>query len=334
MFNTTKSTVPGVHVKKAKRHFLVTSENQLVGVLQVDPINLEMLSESHQSAIHEIYRELLDELTYPIEIHSTQRRRSLKEYREWLIGQKSSERRHKKSYLNYCRNLEKRGITTTTHYIVVRVDIRRENCVRELISRLKRIKQALSTDEFAVRGVTGKELERLGRRFGRRKLLAYKDHIRLPLRTGSDYRKTVYVHEFPANIGLGWVAEILRVNGLVDITQAIEPVDTTKATKQLDYLRKKSQTELNIGHPEDYRGVNKLESVSDDVEWFLDLLADRECTAVSYGAYITVHGRSWKRVERAFEQVLTLLRSLRIDYRVPVFRSDLAYSADSPLAVD
>ncbi|RKD95636.1 uncharacterized protein DUF87 [Halopiger aswanensis] len=128
---------------------------------------------------------------------------------------------------------------------------------------------------------------------------------------------------------MDWLLRVLRVDGLVDVTQTVDPVSISAATRKLKRHLTKLKAEIATSRRAGRYGVNNLEKLVNDIEWFLDLLADQECTPVRYGTYITVHGATREEVQETFEQVISQLRVLGLEVRQPGYRNDHAYCTDS-----
>lgn len=164
-----------------------------------------------------------------------------------------------------------------------------------------------------------------------------------PLRSGrstqtktknGEFRKTVYATEFPGQLELGWPAELLRVNGKVDVTQVVRPRDPGDVSQKLSRLSEKLNAEINSFLSQGYQGTNKLQALLDDVEWMQDLLAGRDDIPVNYGVYISAHADTKQSCRRCFDSVCTRLSTMQIGYQQPVFQTRKAYAAESPVRRD
>lgn len=346
-------------IAEKKEDHLVTSNGTTIGVIEVDPTNLEMRTEAEQHALVSIYRNLFETISYPIEIHSRQEALSLEEYLHNIADNKSPDRILQKDYLEYINHLDKQAVSQTRHYIVVRVEPEgqrwvekrlreqllfldrqeykqdQEILINELDSRCRDILDTLNTADLSANRLTKQKLWSASYIPSLYHSDGSPRYTSTPNENGrGDYRRTLCVTEYPTSIDAGWTGQILQTSGLVDVVQIIEPRNTSKTVRKLQRLSEKVNAEIDSFLAQGYRGTNKLEGLLDDIEWFLDLLADREDIPVDYGVYITTHSENQAECQQTFEKVCNRLETMQLDYRKPVFQTDLAYYTDSPFYLD
>lgn len=209
-----------------------------------------------------------------------------------------------------------------------------ETLVSELNSRCREVADAIDSADLTADRITGTELHRLTSKFQYQCTNPGIKHNSRPQDGIGEHRRTIYISELPSSLEIGWLVQLLRVEGLVDVTQTIHPKDPADSTKKLQRLSGKLNAEIDSFLQQGHRGTNKLEGLLDDVEWFLDLLADREAQPVEHGIYITAHGPDRKTCEQAFKQVCNRLQTMQIEFKQPVLRTDQAAFTDSPLHGD
>lgn len=360
-----ETSIIGVDSRKIKnRH------GSLIGVLRVEPTNLDLKTGDEKAALHNIYQELLESVNYPVQVHSLQDDHHLESYLSQIQGCSTSDEVLKDDYLEYCSSLSDLGLVKTQHLVTVRVDPSEitslpnqvedlvgkapspvEKLVRsfiddssngeweqaalagELDSRCREVVDALNTAELSVERVTGsKELEEVAYRVD----LVEPDTSPTWVAQGdsAQYFRTLYLSEYPSTVEFGWINQLLQIRGKVDVTQVVQPQDTGKTVKRLQRLSEKLNAEINSFLASGYTGTNKLEALLEDVQWFLDLLAERKAKPVKYGCYITVHSESKQRCQQVFDQVCNRLDTMRFDYQQPVLRTDHAYKSTNPLYAD
>jgi hypothetical protein len=353
MGSSRSSNKPGI---EQEDDYLLVDDRVAVGVVRVDPANLEMKTEAEQAALHHVYQDLLHSINYPIQVHSRQESIDLREYIH-RIETGNSSNRLKQDYLEYVEGLSNQELTTTQHYITVRVqqdelewlqtilpdwtpgvetrsEPDTENLVNELDSRIHEINDAVNTADLTPEQVTGRELEQLYNQLQAQTGEPTVKWNSTPEKEWGEYQRSVYISELPSNTELAWPIQLLRVNGLVDITQVIHPKSSAATSKKLQRLTQRLNAEIDSLLRHGYYGANKLESLLDDAEWFLNLLADREDQPVEYGCYITTHHDNEERAKQVFEQLCQRLETLQIQYRHPVLRTDQARKATHPFHSD
>ncbi|MDZ7688642.1 MAG: ATP-binding protein [Halobacteriales archaeon] len=358
-----RGTVEGSDVENVEDEYIRTETGELVGVLKVEPVRLESRTDAEKVAVQEIFEDTLDTLTYPIEIHSEQRRFDLSEYTEKIDETSKQPERLRDSYTEYCGDLSDGGLVRTDHYIVIRVgrdttkelrnllieylpvegrepDDIEEVSKSEVESRCHEVLDALNAGDLSAERVTGKELDG----FAQSTNISQPEHTPTwctqPSKereyiTVGEYRKAVYVEEFPQSMELGWTRQLLRCDGLVDVTQVIEPKNPSTAVRKLQRIKERLDAEIdsfiksgNVG------STNDPEARLEDTNWFLDLLAERTDKPYRHGVYITAHDKDRENCLRTLQRVENRLETMRIDYRKPVFRTDKALRSISPYHAD
>ena len=331
----------------SKTHIQV-AEDRAAALVKVTPTNLDMKTGDEKKALHNLYRDLLDTINYPIHVTSRQDHLDLEDYIEDLDEPGDTQQDIRHDYKQKCRELSEQELSYTTHYIKIFADkdintllpdslqfgdneTSETTLKEELNSRCNDVIDTVNSAELQAERVTGKEL--------RDKNLHYttgEPDIDPSWTTqGSEttqkgFRKTLYVSEYPSTLELGWTLQLLRTEGLVDVTQVIEPRSSAKAAKNLQRLSEKLNAEIDSVLSHGYRGTNKLETLLEDTEWILDLLAQRESTTVDYGTYITAKADDKQSCIQTYRQIQNRLETLQIDYTKPILRTDQAFKTDHP----
>jgi len=321
----------------------------LIAVIKVQPTNLDLKTEAEQQALHNIYQDLLRTVNYPLEIHSRQRPLSLDQYLQELKTCNSNDKGLKTDYLRFCSEFEDEDLTLTDHYIVINAEENGLNYLWRLVQRLldndpesadnaldseldsrcREVIGAIDSTDLSARRLTGDDLEQ------------FADSVNYPTEETTlhcsvqdEYRRAIEITEYPSTTELAWPLQLLRVDGKVDVVQKVEPMSSGETSDRLQRLSEKLNAEINSLLSGGHRGTNKFESLLEDTEWFLDLLADRQAKPVEYSSCVTVHSPDKGRTEDTLAAVCNRLDTLGFEYRHPVLRADLGYRSDSPLYRD
>lgn len=352
-----KRSLVGQDVEEVTQDAVITDEGVAVGVIEVSPVNLGMKSSAEQGALHSIYQQLFQTVTYPVAVYSRQQPLDLTAYAQHVSQQQSPHDDLQSDYLKYCRRLATQELTTTRHFVVLRVDQQSlhwlqerlpdwlpidvgtgqdagEAAISELDSRCREVVETLTTGDLTADRLTGRDLEDVVSDVQRHNPKTGATWTTRPDKTRGEYRQTFAITEFPAAVDLGWPLQLLRTDGLVDVCQVVRPRNSASTARTLQRLSEKLNAEIESVLRAGYRGTNKLEGLLEDTEWLLDLLADREDRPVDYAAYVTAHARSRETCEQTAEQVRNRLQTMQIQARRPVLRTDQAYYMDSPLYGD
>lgn len=353
---------------QTKYDHIETSDGTAVGVIKVTPTNLSMKTQTQQRALHRVYQDVAETVTYPVTVHSRQRQLSLSEYISTL---RDSERSYpaglgtvQDAYTAYCQHLNRGQLVTTDHYLLVHVTPRTtdqaaaiteavagqiadylpinvptreetatEAHIDELDRRCTELQTTINRGDLDATRVTGPPLVNLTKKF----------HTGTPDLTptwldtaddGSRYRRQLAVTELPTSVALAWPLSVLTVPGTVDVTQTIHPRDTGSVVSTLSRTVERLEAEIGSQQAAGHRGTNRYERAVQDANWLLDLLADRDTSMVDYGCYITVHATDQRRCEETLQHVETRLQTMQIQTEEPLFRTDQAYTAWAPLHRD
>jgi len=108
-----------------QRHYRLEN-GAVIGVVKVAPTNLSLQSEAEQQVLHGIYQDLLDTISYPVEVHSRQRQLSLDDYLTQVatVEDNIAEHREKlrEAYTAYCQHFNDSELVATDHYITIQVE--------------------------------------------------------------------------------------------------------------------------------------------------------------------------------------------------------------------
>ena len=353
-------------------HKIKNKHGSLIGVIEVTPTNLDLKTGDENAALHNVYQQLLESVNYPVQILSKQTAFEIEDYLRKLEKRSGPHKVLKKDYMRYCHEIGETELEQTQHYIVVHVEPGGLNYVQkhvekalsilpgdlekwcepwlgssndaegeeralaaELDSRCREVVTELNTADLSAERVTDadrlKELVKESIVFQRSMTPVWTGQ---PSERGGQYKRSLYISEYPSTVQFGWINQVLQSTGKIDIAQTVRPRNTSDAVKQLQQLSEKLNAEINSFLASGYMGTNKLESLLEDVEWFLDLLAERQGKPVEYGCYITVRADSRERCRQVFDQVCNRLDTMRFDYEVPVLRTDYAYKSMTPLYLD
>jgi len=319
---------------KIKSKAVLIDRKAAIAVLKVAPVYLDMKNEAEQSAFYKFYQELLDTISYPVQIHSRQERTGLDGYAD-QVEQGTGYTGIRSAYADYCRRISEEGVVESKHFVIIRVQANQhESPGRALHRRIREVGNALQGNDLEVTQLTGTGLRRFAEKTYDPLPEVTRRFCTVPNDGFNEFRRLVYIKDYPSELSLGWPLQLLRVDGLVDITQVLRPVSVDRATRKLRQYVEKMDAEINAFLAHGHQGVNRLERGLDDAEWFLDLLADQKSRPLQYGVYITAHAQTQNQIENTVNRLKSRLRSLRIQFEDPGFRNDQAYCADSPFHRD
>jgi len=316
------------------RTFIELDGRAAIGVLRIPSVYLDMQTEGERRALHRLHQELLDTITFPISIYARQCEKDLEPHLDHVANQDGDDDL-RAAYLDYCRWFSEQGIIDTEHFIVVRVIAGNHvHTVKELYRRLQVVAGVFAGTQLHPTHVTGEALRSFAGRSANPSPVPTRRFSSTAASGVGEYRKLFYIRDYPSAVRLGWPLSLLRVDGFVDVLQIIEPVPVKRAMRTLrrraTNLSADLTAALRSGHPK----INKYERLLDDIEWFLDVLAEQRCQPVTYGVYVIAHAPTREQAFETADRVKSMLHAFRINFKEPGYRNDYAYYTDSPFYGD
>lgn len=158
----------------------------------------------------------------------------------------------------------------------------------------------------------------------------YPDHIVV----GQEYVRVFEVNDFPSRLPYGFLTSLLTAPFRVDVVLHLRPVSHELAQKLLKNEISRLKVEL-LGQRE--KGSVQTTALEHQVETFEDLeraLIRQEERLFQMSLVIAARGDTFADMEALAARIQSLLRSLMIKGRPPIFRPEKAYQALLPTARD
>lgn len=344
-------------VESIEQQHIETADGTLVAGILVEPTNLDVKSADEQAATHDIYKELLETVSYPIKVHSLQHIVHLDDYIETIEEQDVDLKRLQTKYAAYCEEFSADELRKTVHIISVRASSSSpsetlwsrvtswlpfaelsqadagSDSENELDRRQREIRSTLESADLSTRLLSTRNLKTL-----RDKSPPNPSDVAPRYIQDRDdpvtKRRSAVITGYPAQLSLAWTQELLDVDGEIEVTQIVEPKDAAATTSTLQRGIEKLSAEIGSWMNAGYLGTNDLEAKLDDANWMLNLLTDREDKPVSYRVVVTAVGNTRTECDRRFRKVCDRLETMQISYREPVWQTHDVYRQQSPLHRD
>lgn len=329
----------------ACQHDHFETSDGVVGIIAVTPTELDLKTRDKQEALHGLYQQLFDTISYPVEVHSRQAPLDLGAYMRTLEERVDTPGDLVTAYRQYCQELDTGNALQTRHYLVLRVDhdtatglsqlvsnvlpdtattdqpaADTDHLVSELDERCQQLQNLLNASDLEARRVTGDRLEQLADHVH---CSSAEQTIRYPL-CGDRWTRTVALTEYPQELRFGWPLPLFRLPGRIHVTQTVTPQEQGTVMSKLERKLEQASAEIDSFLAGGHLGTNKLEQQHRDIQWLLDLFTKRSDTPVTHGVYITVDAHSKDACDDHFQQLTDQLDAMRIGYREPVFQTEQA----------
>ena len=298
---------------------LILDNGAVLGFVEIDPVDLDMDSDTEWQVNVGALADLFKSLEAPIELHSRKRSVDLSQYQ--------------------CNRNE---AVATDHFVVVNQypdsgslwpwktgETRsEEERVEDVLNTCRQVRDALNAGDLSADIVTGDRLEELVDQFSYPDL-SFDSHR---YRTGEGekpFRRLIYIEEFPEQLDAGVLSNILNVDapGFVDVVQVVDSVNE-KQRKKLGRQVGRLQAE-QAATPSVLRSSDIGRKIR-DAQDLIDVEGGGE-RLVNHASYIIARGDSWSETQDTVDEVKRLLRRYGIKYGEPWLKTPHAVKTDSPM---
>ncbi len=297
------------------------ANDTLIGTVRVESVDLRNTGEGTQQANRDTVLDLVNEIDYPIEIHSIQRLEDLSKF----------------------SGFDGDGVTTD-HYILVKdysdepgllthdsEDANIRARIIEVQDRCRTIRDALSGGDMSATWVTGDEFRATVQRFAPERSSHTIQTGQTDLGHRSE-RQIAAVSQFPPKPPIQWLADVLNVQtpGLIDVVQVIEPISEDQRSR-LDRMMGRLQAEI-FGEARPSRKT-RLQRIYDDYRDLQEAEIEGE-RLVNYGVYIAANGTDQHEATATMDEAKRVLRRFQAETWTPTIHTRAAEHTLSPLHHD
>lgn len=154
------------------------------------------------------------------------------------------------------------------------------------------------------------------------------------MKIGDKFAKSFFVISYPKFLTAGWLAEIVNLPNLFDISIHIHPIATEKALRQ--FRKKVAEVESQIRAQQERGMVRdpKLDSAFADLERLRDQLQQSEERMFSVGLYLTVYAQTEEELFRTENEIRSIMESRLVYIKPALFQQQQAFMSTSPLGDD
>ncbi len=154
------------------------------------------------------------------------------------------------------------------------------------------------------------------------------------LETGERICRTYFVFSYPRTINVGWIAPLINMDALMDISFFIHPEDTGAVLQQL--RRKVTEVEAELLERQQKGLINdpKLETTKQDLESLRERLQTGQERMFNFGFYITLYAENEQELNELEGNLRSLLEA-RLSYVKPAYyQQKEGFISTSPICSD
>ncbi len=154
------------------------------------------------------------------------------------------------------------------------------------------------------------------------------------IKLGDKTAKTFFVVSYPRFLTAGWLAPIVNLDKVFDISMHITPVDSAEALKQ--FQKKVAEVQSQIMERENKGQVRDplLDTAYRDLENLRDQLQQAQEKMFLVGLYITVYANNDMELFKLENEMRSMLESKMIYMKPTLFQQDDGIKTVFPLATD
>jgi len=154
------------------------------------------------------------------------------------------------------------------------------------------------------------------------------------IKIGDKHAKTFFTISYPRFLTAGWLAEVVNMDELLDISIHVHPMQTEKVLRQ--FRKKTAEVESQIRSRQE-KGVVRdpmLDSAYKDLERLRDQLAQSEERMFSVGLYFTLYADTAEELYRAEDTLRSTLESKLVYIKPALFQQETCFNAVGPFGRD
>lgn len=154
------------------------------------------------------------------------------------------------------------------------------------------------------------------------------------IKIGDKFAKSFFVISYPKFLTAGWLAEVINMDALLDISIQIHPIATEQVLRK--FRKKVAEVESQIRTRQEKGLVRDpmLDSAYQDLERLRDQLQQSEERMFSVGLYLTIYAESQEDLYKTEDAIRSTLESKLVYIKPALFQQEEAFTSTSPLGND
>jgi len=154
------------------------------------------------------------------------------------------------------------------------------------------------------------------------------------LRLGERMVRTLFVFSYPRYLNTNWLAPIINLDQVFDISFFIHPVDTAVVMNQLRKQVARVQSQISIRGEKGLVRDPLLETANRDLENLRDKLQQARERLFNFGLYLSVYGTSVEELDKIEHEVRSLLEARIVYVKPALFQQEEGFQSTLPLNTD
>ena len=154
------------------------------------------------------------------------------------------------------------------------------------------------------------------------------------IQIGRKYARTLFTFTYPRFLRTAWLAPIINLNQMYDISVFVHPSDTGAILKNLESRLAKIQAEMEEREEKGFVRSPMLETAFQDIEDIRDRLQQGSERFFKFGLYFTVYADDPKELTNLEKEFTSILENRLVYTRIATFQQENGYNSCLPLGTD
>lgn len=322
-----------VGVKKIANDTIITTDNRVLALLKVEPINFAIKPQGAQEAITASFQKFLNSLDFPLQIMMSTESLSLTDYFKELERKVKEQSSFKELFTKYKEHLEhtlaQDKVINRSFYLVIQqtydLGIQIEVCQKKL--ETLGLKSTRVPTEMLKQLLQKFFIVSAKKSFVPKRIQNFPSHLKL----NKIFTKVLHAHGYPRNVDMGFLDKIVSLQGDFDISLHIEPYDIETMMITLNKELQKQRADLYSAQTKGILNPS-LEIKYTDTKAILENLQKGKEKLFNVSLYIQCRAPNKKELDMLVRRVETELNSLLIIPQTPQFRMLQGMQSCAPLA--
>lgn len=154
------------------------------------------------------------------------------------------------------------------------------------------------------------------------------------LNLGEQVARMFFIISYPRYLTENWFLPIINLEKVFDVSIFIHPIDTAPVLKK--FQKKVAEVQSQI-HDREMKGMvrdPKLDAAYESLENLRDTLQQAEQRLFDVGVYISIYAKNKDELDRAEDEIKSMLESQLIYLKPALFQQDQGYRSILPLCTD
>lgn len=146
--------------------------------------------------------------------------------------------------------------------------------------------------------------------------------------------KSFFVISYPRYLVSGWLAPIINLDKVFDISLHIHPIETEKVLRKFQKKVAEVQSQINIRSEKGMVRDPQLDVAYQDLESLRDSLQQAQERIFEVGMYLTVYAENESELTKAENEIRTLFESRLVYIKPALFQQEQSFSSSLPVGED